>query len=219
MIENNSRITHVVWDWNGTLFNDVDAAIKVMNRLLSARTLPQIESKEAYHKVFCFPVIRYYEALGFSFEAEPFEIVADEFVRLYEAAISQSSLFSNTESVLKKLRAEGITQAVISASSQSSLERQMRPFQIEGYFADILGIAGNLAHSKEAIAKEWFQHRGISPSNALFVGDTDHDMQVAESVGCSAVLIANGHQSAKKLQKTGAHVLHDIQEFPDFILR
>ena len=49
--------TYCIWDFNGTLFDDIDAGIKAVNTLLAERGLPTLDSKEKYHQVFDFPII------------------------------------------------------------------------------------------------------------------------------------------------------------------
>lgn len=63
---------HIIWDWNGTLLDDVGHAVSVINSLLDEHDLPRID-QERYRKIFDFPVLRYFETLGFDFEKEPFE--------------------------------------------------------------------------------------------------------------------------------------------------
>ncbi|MBN2352282.1 MAG: hypothetical protein JXD23_06910 [Spirochaetales bacterium] len=57
------KLCTVVWDWNGTLLNDMEACIRSMNLMLENRSLPPIDF-ETYRNVFTFPVIDYYRAVG-----------------------------------------------------------------------------------------------------------------------------------------------------------
>jgi len=45
----------VIWDWNGTLLNDVDGVVQINNQLFPRWGLPPFESVEAYRRVFGFP--------------------------------------------------------------------------------------------------------------------------------------------------------------------
>jgi phosphoglycolate phosphatase len=49
---------HIIWDWNGTLLDDVDYSVGVMNILLRRRGLPALD-RARYHVVFDFPVRDY----------------------------------------------------------------------------------------------------------------------------------------------------------------
>ncbi|HBL83341.1 MAG: hypothetical protein A2Y17_05365 [Clostridiales bacterium GWF2_38_85] len=51
------KYTHIIWDFNGTILNDVDAGIKSINTLLARRQLPLLESVDAYKNIFTFPIL------------------------------------------------------------------------------------------------------------------------------------------------------------------
>ena len=51
------KYTHVIWDFNGTILDDVEACIRSANLLLEAHGLPALPSREAYQRHFGFPLI------------------------------------------------------------------------------------------------------------------------------------------------------------------
>ena len=69
------RYTHLFWDFNGTLLNDVIPDFCTANRLLERHGLPKLNSLEEYRNVFHFPVIEYYRALGYDFSKVPYEVL------------------------------------------------------------------------------------------------------------------------------------------------
>ena len=62
-----NKYTHLIWDFNGTIMDDVKAGIDSVNQMLSERSLPIIPSVEAYRDIFDFPIEEYYRSLGFDF--------------------------------------------------------------------------------------------------------------------------------------------------------
>ena len=62
----------IIWDWNGTLLNDVGTAIDSINYLLKDRKLSPL-TLDRYLEVFTFPVQNYYEQIGFSRQWTPVE--------------------------------------------------------------------------------------------------------------------------------------------------
>lgn len=206
------EISLVVWDWNGTLFDDMEACIAVANDMLRERGLPLIEDVGHYRSLFCFPVIRYYEKLGFDFRKESFPAVAEAYVGKYEAAIKNAKLQAGARELLEGLKARGISQAVVSASGQESLSRQMGPFDIGGYFQACLGIKDNLAAGKATLADAFLNRQRLDRRRVLFIGDSVHDFEVAKSCGCRCILVANGHGEEEALKKTGAEVVGSLKE-------
>ena len=63
----------ILWDWNGTLLDDVEVALAAMNEMLARRGLPLLQGREPYRDIFTFPVRVYYTAAGLDLSAEPFE--------------------------------------------------------------------------------------------------------------------------------------------------
>ena len=67
------KIDVCIWDFNGTILDDVDAGIFAVNELLCECGLPQIADRKTYQRHFCFPIRSYYEKIGFDFEKTPYE--------------------------------------------------------------------------------------------------------------------------------------------------
>ena len=207
---------YLVWDWNGTLFDDVPTCLAVMNDMLARRGLPLIRGEEHYRELFTFPVSEYYQRAGLDFTREPFEALAGEYIEDYNRRAKSCRLYSGAERVLDELSALGVRQLIASASEQTSLESQVGQFGIENRFEALLGIGNSYGGGKAGLARAYFQERGADLKEALFVGDTTHDFEVAKEMGCGCVLIAAGHQDRSRLEATGAPVLESVRELPGY---
>jgi phosphoglycolate phosphatase len=76
------KYKHIIWDWNGTLLDDRNFCIDIMNNVLRRRGMNKM-TEAWFLENFCFPVKDYYKKLGFDLEKEPFEISGDEFIDEY----------------------------------------------------------------------------------------------------------------------------------------
>ena len=196
--------TYCIWDFNGTIFDDIGASIKAVNTLLAERGLPTLESKERYHEVFDFPIIDYYRRIGFDFDKEPYEVVAPLWVELYLENSKSSGLFDDVIPALDFFESQGVKQSVLSASELKMLTGQLRDLGIYDRFEEIMGIDNIYAESKLALASAWKErHAG---ERVMFIGDTTHDYETAELLGADCYLISAGHQSAHKLMAAGDNV-------------
>lgn len=201
----------VVWDWNGTLLNDMDICITAMNELLGVRELPPL-TVEKYRKVFTFPVKEYYKAVGFDFGAEPFEKPAIEFIDLYKAKLQGAALFPEVEQALSTVKEMGYLQAILSAMEQESLLKSVKQLNIGHYFDHIAGINNHYAHSKVGRGVELLKALKIKPKNAILLGDTLHDKEVADRLGVKCILIAQGHQHISRLKTADNVVVETLKE-------
>lgn len=209
----------MIWDWNGTILDDTEACRQIANKMLSERGLKPFADRQAYRAVFGFPIKEYYAKCGYTYETESYETVADEFVLLYAEAFKTCPLMRGALETLTAVREAGIRQVLLSATKQSQLSEQVAQFpELRPFFTDILGIQDHYAFSKAHLAADFIASCGLKSEQTLFIGDTDHDCEVSAAVGAPCLLIANGHQSRERLEKTSAvAVLDDISEVPAFI--
>lgn len=210
-MEVSKKYSHVIWDWNGTLFNDVAWCMEVINKMLVNRNITPLDSISAYQDVFCFPIIQYYKNLGFDFEKEPFEDLAKEYINLYHSANSGNcKLHDDSKYLLESIQDKNIKQIILSASETSNLLSQISKFNISHHFDEILGISNIYAKSKVDIGLDYAARNGLE--NGVLIGDTQHDQEVAKALGVDCLLVAAGHQSKKKLLTCGAPVLDSLSQ-------
>ena len=62
----------ILWDWNGTLLDDVELCVDALNRLLVSFGYPQQYSLAEYREIFGFPIEDYYVRAGFDFSKDSF---------------------------------------------------------------------------------------------------------------------------------------------------
>lgn len=199
----------ILWDWNGTLLDDAEFGRGIINDMLHARGLPT-KSRDEYARLFDFPVIRFYERVGFDFEKEPFEITSQEFIDNYYRDVKECGLQSGSREVLAQLQAQGTRQLVLSASRQDHLEMQVKHYQLDEFFDDLLGIDSVHAPGKSGRGIEWIKSAGLDPARVLLIGDTVHDAEVAAEMGIDCWLVYGGHNPEDRLRATGRPCFHDM---------
>lgn len=205
------HLKNIIWDWNGTLLNDVDICIESINKLLLDRNLPQLEHNR-YINVFDFPVKDYYQRIGFDFKKEPFETPANQFIDLYFTKLKNARLHSKAHEVLQFFKNKNYCQFILSAAEEVKLKEALNHFGIAHFFDDVTGLDHDYAHSKLELGKEMLVRNSINPSETYIIGDTLHDYSVANELKCNCILIANGHQPYNKLKTTGTKVFNKLEE-------
>jgi phosphoglycolate phosphatase len=208
-----SEIKNIIWDWNGTLLDDITVCIDCMNVLLTKREMEQM-TVDYYREVFTFPVKDYLVNIGFDFTREPFEIPADEFVVLYNTRFPQADLYSEVRPFLQNLGDRGFRQFILSAQEKSLLLHTIEHYGLTGFFESITGTADNYAHSKAEAGLHMMADLKLEPDETIMIGDTVHDFEVASLLGIRCILISRGHQSPARLRATGAPVIETFRELP-----
>lgn len=196
----------IIWDWNGTLLNDLDVCVEAIAEEMRLRGMEPV-SRERYRELFGFPVRDYYARLGFDFEREPFESIGGAFMRRFLARVTECDLHAGVRATLEGLRASGLRQSVLSAAQQTTLHQQLCHFGIQGYFERAYGLNDHHATSKVDRGRELIADLGVHPRDCLLVGDTDHDLEVGEALGVDVLLIASGHQTFERLSARHSRVV------------
>jgi phosphoglycolate phosphatase len=211
---NNYR--HVIWDWNGTLLNDVDFCRRIINRILVENNLPDLSLKK-YREIFTFPVQNYYQAAGLDFTKTSFEILGKDFIDEYEFKKLTCSLFENAEIVLSGIHKKGIGQSVLSAYLHDNLVSILDHYNLTKYFDNIIGLDNIYAGSKTHLGLSLVEQLNLPKEQILFVGDTLHDAEVAEAMGVNSILIASGHQVKEKLIGNNRFILNDLLSLKNYL--
>ncbi len=211
------KTTRIIWDFNGTIINDLPLSHRSINKVLRKRSLPEIPSEAAYREAFGFPIIKYYESLGMDFTKEPYKIPADEWVALYNEGINTIPLTKGVYEVIEKIHKSGIPQMILSASEKQMLISQLEHYKLTELFDEVLGTDNVYGGGKVEMAKRWVEKTNTSLSDAIFIGDTDHDFETAQALGCRCILFSGGHMSKARLEKFGVPVIDYISELLCYI--
>lgn len=201
----------ILWDWNGTLLDDGQFGLGIINGMLRRRGMRE-PAEEEHRCLFDFPVRRYYERLGFDFNREPFETVSQEFVDAYIAEVTSCPLRVGARETLALLQESGFRQSVLSASRQDYLEHLIHHYGLEEFFDELLGIDSVHAPGKADRGIEWIRESGINPERVLLIGDTMHDADVATGMGIDCWLMEGGHHAMERLAETGRPCLPDLMQ-------
>ena len=201
----------IIFDFNGTLIDDCDLCLKILNYLCKENNLPSV-SKKQYMDIFTFPVYLYYKELGFNTNIEQFKIIGNKFHAYYnDLSYKEVKLFKNVIKVLEKLKKDH-TIVCLSASMQQTLEKQLKFYGIYDYFDYIIGLSDSYANSKEEVAIKFMKENNIDSSSSLFIGDSIHDFEVASAINVDCILVSTGHTSKERLLQTNCKVIDDLIE-------
>lgn len=207
---------HVIWDWNGTLLDDVEHALHAVNALLRARKLPPID-RDGYRTRFGFPVSGFYTELGFDIEREDFAALSETYINHYRQVAVSATTHTEARDVMGQLQQQGIAQSVLSAMEINMLRQMLSDHGLIDLLTHVRGLHDQQASSKVALGVELMRTLGATPNDVLFVGDTLHDLETATAMGAHCLLFACGHQTLERLSGSGATVIHSLYEVIDFV--
>lgn len=205
--------THIVWDWNGTLFHDIDAVIGATNASFGEVGMAPI-TLERYRDLYCVPVPRFYERLMGRLPTDAEWAVMDEaFHRHYWALAEGAGLAPGAEQLLRDWQASGLTQSLCSLAPHDQLIPIVRTHGIERRF---LRVDGRTGPSNRGKAEHMVRHLagldGVVPERVVVIGDAVDDAVAAAHAGARAVLYTGGSHSRASLETAGVPVVDSLAE-------
>lgn len=186
----------VIWDFNGTVCNDVQLGIECINTVLARRNMKIIPDIDTYRKLFCFPIIDYYRKLGFDFSKEPYETPAVEWNAEYLKNEHKIKKSDGIVEVLEAVKKKKIKQVILSASEITMLRRELDILGLTEYFDEVLGTDDTFGGGKIKLAENWAKRKN---TRAVLIGDSVHDCDTASAIGADCILFTGGHDSKEHL--------------------
>ena len=211
------KYAHIIWDFNGTIIDDVSLGVDVFNKLRADCGLEPIDKTE-YVENFKIPVRDFYEDMGFDFSKVDFRKIGERFVELYSSKRFECPLTYGVADAVRTFSKIGVGQSVLSAYENGLLHQAISHYGLSDYFGRIDGLDNIDAGSKIELGKRHIAAIGESPEMVVMVGDTPHDKQVADAMGVACALVACGHTSRRRLEKVGAPVFENPAEFKEAFL-
>ncbi len=208
----------ILWDWNGTLLDDVALCVDALNRLLARYGYPQRYDRDQYRAIFGFPVEAYYQRAGFDFSRHPFADLAESYMADYIPASAACPLADGARQALDAFAGAGLRQVILSASPITTLERQVAERGVAPCFDRLLGLGDIYAKSKVELGLRFLREGKVDPARTVMIGDSTHDFEVARALGVGCVLQSGGHQPPEVLRRTGAPVVSGLREAARYVL-
>ncbi|MFB4423991.1 HAD family hydrolase [Streptomyces sp. QL37] len=205
--------THLVWDWNGTLLDDIHAVLGATNAAFAEIDLAPL-TLEQYRETYCVPIPKFYERLmGRLPTPAEWERMDGLFHRHYTEQRVSCGLTEGVEELLARWQAGGRSQSLLSMYGHEHLVPVVRGYGIERHFVRVDGRTGPSGGSKAEHMERHFQVLGgIAPESAVVIGDAVDDAVAAAHVGARAVLYTGGSHSRSSLEAVGVPVVDTLAE-------
>ncbi|MGW1054323.1 HAD family hydrolase [Streptomyces sp. NPDC002586] len=206
--------SHIVWDWNGTLFHDTDAIIGATNAAFAELGLAPITLEE-YRSLYCVPVPKFYERLigRLPTDAE-WELMDAVFHRHYAEHRGRCGLTEGAAELLAGWRSAGHSQSLLSMYVHEELVPLVRGFGIEPHFLRVDGRTGPSGGSKSQHMVRHLEALSgvVEPARTVVIGDAADDAVAARRAGARAVLYTGGSHSRASLEEVGVPVVDTLAE-------
>lgn len=212
-----TTVEHIVWDWNGTLFDDTRVSYEASVEVFAARGLRAVTFEE-YRAAFTRPIAVFYEALfGWLPDPETFAGIDEEFHDAYRRRLGSCRLAADATDALGRWTATDGSQSLLSMWRHTELEDAVRTHRIADRFTRVDGLTGPGGGRKAEHLARHLARLGREGVSVVLVGDSVDDADAAHAAGARCVLYSGGYQTRETLETVGVPVADTLVGALDYV--
>jgi phosphoglycolate phosphatase-like HAD superfamily hydrolase len=200
--------THLVWDWNGTLLDDLGLVVSSTNVAFATVDGPVVTADE-HRRDFCRPVVDYYaQVLGRPVDPEEFTQLDKVFHDAYRTGLAACTLTGDARAAMA---AWAGTQSLLSMWFHEELVPELERRELTGPLARIDGLRSTIGGDLKAshLARH-LDALDIDGGSTVLIGDSVDDAHAAASVGAACVLYTGGFTDPTRLHAVGVPVAETL---------
>ncbi|OWO85722.1 phosphatase [Photorhabdus luminescens] len=204
---------HIIWDWNGTLLNDVNVSLSATNFALAEIGIEPL-TLEQYREHYCVPVQTFYkQVIGREPSSSEWSVIGKIFNFHYHPGIQKASLTEGVSQLLASRHETGATQSLCSLMEHHELVPMLDNHGIGKFFTQIDGRnTPLLTTGKSEQLANHLKKLNVSPEQSVVIGDATDDAIAALAAGTHAILYTGGTHSRVNLETAGVPVVDTLSE-------
>lgn len=207
-----NEIDHVIWDWNGTLFDDAEITAQSSIDWLAKAGFPNVTREEIREHSSRDFFVLLTPLLGRRPTSDEITDFIAHYEAVYEPAKRNLSLASDALAALGAVEESGRSQSILSMAPDGEVNELAARYGIASYFTRIDGNRSAESHSKLINLRMHIDALGGDPARIALIGDALDDFEVASAVGARPIMVETGMYSRRRLRETGASVASSLLE-------
>lgn len=192
------RFELLIFDWDGTLMDSAGVIVACIQAASRDMGLPA-PSREAASHIIGLGLRQALETLFPDLPEDQHQPLADHYRRHYLGQDAEIPLFEGARELIQDLHGRGHTLAVATGKARRGLDRAFGHTGLEPYFH--ASRTADETHSKPhpAMIEELLDELMVEPEQALMIGDTTHDLEMARNAGIASLAAGYGAHPPENL--------------------
>jgi len=209
----------LIFDWDGTLSDSTARIIQCMQLAAESAGFDAVED-QAILNIIGLGLPEAMQQLYPTLKLAEKERIRQEYTRHFLTFDqTPSPFFHGVEAGLNILRDNGFQMAVATGKSRKGLQRVLELTQSSHYFTDSRCADETASKPDPLMLNELLQVFEKSPEQAIMVGDTEYDMEMARQIGIHRVAVSYGAHHIDRLHPYQPLLCVDhFSEFVNWVL-
>lgn len=208
----------VVFDWDGTLMDSIARIVGCLQQAithLGAEPRTDLQLRDIIGLGIREATQRLYPGAD-----EAFEAAFTQAYRLYylDRDRTPAPLFAGAPALLSTLTERGYLLAVATGKSRRGLDEALRDSGLTGHFAATATSDEHPSKPDPAMLRHLIDRLGVDSCDAVMVGDSVHDLQMARNLHVTGIGITHGvHDAVRLRDHAPSAVIGGLEELLDLL--
>lgn len=217
-VMSNSRYLLLIFDWDGTLADSEARIVESVRRAVNELGLPDCTPAQVRNVIG----LGLQQCLETLFPEVPAERYA-HFVNAYRKHFSLNNeapveLFPGVKEVLADLCTRGYTIGVATGKGRQGLNRELEESGLDALVRVSRCADESPSKPHPQMLEELLELTVTPPQQALMIGDTTYDMQMARDAGVDRIGVSYGaHESSRLLEFDPLEIVDSLRQFEQWL--
>jgi len=190
----------VIFDWSGVVKDCVLAQLWIVNRIFTkfgAAPISLEELRENWEQPWTLFYKKYLPNVSVEAEQAAYREA------IFNVDCPKSESFPGIAELIKRLKGEGYFIAVLSSDLPETLFSEIKEYDLENIFDEIItSVDVKLEAVQDLITKN-----NLDLKNTVFIGDSNHEIDVAKKLGIKSIAVTWGFCNEKRLKSSNPDYL------------
>ena len=216
------RFPLLVFDWDGTLVDSIERIVTSLQHASKQAAdihISEIQARNVIGLGLIEAITQLHPDLDVQQHTTELNNIADTYRQhyLYDNTVP-APLFTGVIDLLDELRENGYTLAISTGKSRAGLEQSIDEHQLADYFATTKCAGENKSKPHPEMLHEIMHELNFQAAQTLMIGDSEHDLKMANNANMQCIGVTHGVHDAKTLEKFNPLTcLNNITELSDYL--
>ncbi|MEE3118214.1 MAG: HAD-IA family hydrolase [Pseudomonadota bacterium] len=203
------KVKVVIFDWDGTLVDSVEHIAESLHQAATELGFPARE-REAYRDIIGLGMVEALEKLYPGISRDEMNRIREGYGRyFFKKVTTPQNVFAGMADVVADIRGSGRGCSVATGKSRRGLDLALVSSGLGEHFGITRCADETRSKPDPTMLEEIVRFYGIDPSEAVMIGDTRYDLDMAQRLGMPSIGVEWGVHKRDVLGKYAPHAIVD----------
>lgn len=212
------RFDLLAFDWDGTLFDSTALIVRCIQNACRDVGAPMPSDADAAY-VIGLGLADALRHVAPGLSPDQYPALGNRYRHHYVASQHELSLFPGTVDMLRALKARRHWLTVATGKGRRGLDDALAHAELQGVFDGSRTADETASKPDPMMLKQLMQQFNVAPERTLMIGDTTHDLLMAQNAGAPSVAVSFGAHDHQAFEAFGPlFIAHSTRELHDWLV-